>query len=76
MVGEARADGVVEPVAYVVAEPSVTIDPAVLLEHCRRRLPGAQRPRRIVTIASLPRSGTGKVQRSKVADDARLPVAG
>ena len=76
VVGEARADGVVEPVAYVVAEPGVTVDPAVLLEHCRRRLSNAQRPRRFVVIASLPRSGAGKVQRSKVADDARLPAAG
>ena len=52
VVGEERADGMVEPVAYVVAEPGVTVDPAVLLAHCRRRLPGAQRPRRIVVIAS------------------------
>jgi benzoate-CoA ligase len=75
VIGEARPDGLIEPVAYVVAAPGQAIDRDALLEHCRGRLAGFKRPRRIVVLERLRKSGMGKIERSKVSDEASLAVA-
>ena len=39
-----------------------------LLAHCRARLAGYKRPRRLVLCAELPQTASGKVQRRLVAE--------
>lgn len=70
VVGERRPDGLVEPVARVVAVPGHAIGPEALAEHCRARLAGFKRPRRILVVGSLPRTATGKIQRALVREEA------
>jgi O-succinylbenzoic acid--CoA ligase len=48
--------------AFVVGGPGE----AELLEHCRERLPGFKVPKRVVTVASLPRTPSGKVMRAEL----------
>jgi len=52
------SDGVVRPVAFVVA-PSLTA--AQIVAALRERLESVFVPRRVVQVASLPREGTGKL---------------
>ncbi len=70
VVGECRPDGLAEPVARVVAAPGRSVEPEALAEHCRARLAGFKRPRRILVVESLPRTATGKIQRALVREDA------
>lgn len=66
VVGGRRPDGLTEPVARVVAAPGRRIDPEALAEHCRGRLAGFKRPRRIEAVETLPKTATGKIQRALV----------
>ena len=52
------ADGVVRPIAFVVAP---TLSRAALIAALRERLEPAFVPRRVVHVESLPRDGTGKL---------------
>jgi acyl-coenzyme A synthetase/AMP-(fatty) acid ligase len=52
------ADGVVRPVAFVVAP---TLTPAQVIAALRLRLEPVFVPRRVVVVASLPREATGKL---------------
>ena len=45
------------------------------LELCRPRLAGFKRPKRIVLVEVLPRTVTGKIQRSQVRELAADPLA-
>jgi acyl-CoA synthetase (AMP-forming)/AMP-acid ligase II len=56
-------DGLTRPLAYLVAAPGRTIDPEAIVVHCRARLAGYKRPRRLVVVDALPKTTTGKVQR-------------
>jgi benzoate-CoA ligase family protein len=67
VVGE-PVDGLTRPVAFVVPDRGCTIDEAELLELCRVRLAGFKRPRRIVVVAVLPKTATGKIQRNRLRD--------
>ena len=42
-----------------------------LLEHCRERLAGFKRPKRMV-IGELPKTSTGKIRKNELRDQARL----
>ncbi|MDP9234614.1 MAG: hypothetical protein M3P01_08695, partial [Actinomycetota bacterium] len=53
-----------EVVAKVVREPQQPLDPELLRNWARERLAGFKCPRRIEIVASLPRTATGKLQRS------------
>jgi acyl-CoA synthetase (AMP-forming)/AMP-acid ligase II len=53
-----------EVVAKVVREPQQPLDPELLRSWARERLAGFKCPRRIEIVASLPRTATGKLQRS------------
>jgi amino acid adenylation domain-containing protein len=57
-------------VAYVVAEPGVTVDAEPLREHLRRTLPEALIPSAFVSVKSLPLTTSGKLDR------AALPAPG
>jgi benzoate-CoA ligase family protein len=70
VVGAARGDGLVETVACVVPVPAGTIDSEALVEHCRSRLAGFKRPRRVLVLDELPKTATGKIQRGVLRERA------
>lgn len=53
------------PVLAVVAEAGAAPDPAALLAHCRQRL-GLRAPRKVMMVAALPRTRSGKVMRHEL----------
>jgi amino acid adenylation domain-containing protein len=60
-------------VAYIVAEPEPT--PASLREHLGRKLPEYMIPAAFVTLAALPLSPNGKIDRRALPDPSREHVA-
>ncbi|EOD69729.1 type I polyketide synthase [Amycolatopsis vancoresmycina] len=56
------------PVAYVIPGPS-GFDPAALVEQCRERLSAYKVPERIVEVAHIPRTASGKIRRGLLADE-------
>ena len=70
VVGATRTDGLVEAVACVVPVSERTIDAEALAEHCRGRLAGFKRPRRVLVLEELPKTATGKIQRNVVRERA------
>jgi benzoate-CoA ligase family protein len=78
VVGVSR-DGLVKPVACVVATRDHVLDVAELLEFCRIRLAGFKRPREVLVVDELPKTATGKIQRTKVrslAEATQIGVGG
>ncbi|WP_295373188.1 AMP-binding protein [uncultured Pseudacidovorax sp.] len=66
------ADGVVRPVAFVVA-PSV--DAATVIAGLRERVEPVFVPRRVVHVQALPRVGTGKLTRRELREFALAQLA-
>jgi long-chain acyl-CoA synthetase len=72
-VAEAAVSGIPDAVlgeevaAWVVLHPGVATGAGELIAHCRERLAAFKYPRRVTVVASLPRSATGKVLRSRLA---------
>ena len=66
VVGEKDADGITRPIAFVIAAPGQTTDPATLIDWCRDRLAGYKRPKRYEIVTELPKTATGKIQRYKL----------
>ncbi len=64
VVGLPDADGLDKPVAVVVVEPGVL--ESDLVEWCRAGLAHFKTPRRVIFVADLPKTATGKLQRFKV----------
>lgn len=50
-------------VAYVVPVPGAAVSAEAVQAHCRARLAGYKRPRRVEIEAALPRTGSGKVRK-------------
>jgi acyl-CoA synthetase (AMP-forming)/AMP-acid ligase II len=57
--------------AFVVLDESLVLNTAAgeLLGHCRQHLPGYKCPKRIEVISELPKTGIGKVARSRLLHD-------
>ena len=70
VVGSTRADGLVEAVACVVPVAGQELEPGALIEHCRGRLAGFKRPRRVIVLDELPKTATGKIQRGVLRERA------
>ncbi len=51
------------PVAYVVAEPSVTLDAGDLAAFCAAALTKAKRPTAFIIVDQLPRTSVGKIKK-------------
>jgi hypothetical protein len=68
-----QADGVVRPVAFVVAP---TLDAAAVVAALRQRIESVFVPRRVVHVASLPREGTGKLTARALREFALAQLAG
>ena len=67
--GREDPDGLVKPMAHVVARPGVTPHSELALElqrFARTRLAEYKRPRWIEFVAALPTTATGKIQRFKL----------
>nr|AWH12671.1 RmpA1 [Amycolatopsis sp.] len=56
------------PVAYVIPGPS-GFDAGALIERCREQLSAYKVPERIVEVARIPRTASGKVRRGLLADE-------
>jgi long-chain acyl-CoA synthetase len=67
VVGVPHAELGEDVAAFVVLRDGARIDADELIAFCRERLAGYKYPRRITVLASLPRSATGKVLKSKLA---------
>jgi benzoate-CoA ligase family protein len=63
VVGAADPDGLEIVVAFVVPRSGHRIDPGTIDAHCRTRMAGFKRPRRLVETDELPKTPTGKVRR-------------
>jgi hypothetical protein len=68
-----QADGVVRPVAFVVAP---TLGAAEVVAALRQRVESVFVPRRVVHVASLPREGTGKLTARALREFALAQLAG
>jgi benzoate-CoA ligase len=66
IVGAVDDRGITRPVAFVVAKDGVALTGDDVIEHCRSRLAGYKRPRRVMLVDSLPKTATGKIQRYKL----------
>ncbi|MFD6529562.1 benzoate-CoA ligase family protein [Streptomyces sp. NPDC060184] len=63
-------DGLDRPVACVVAVPGQVVRTDELIDFCRARLPSHKCPRRVIVFDALPSTGTGKIQRGRVREQA------
>jgi benzoate-CoA ligase len=69
VVGAADRDGLVKPVAFVVASPGTCCDPALetaLKAHAKASLAAYKYPRRVHFLDTLPKTATGKIERFKL----------
>lgn len=66
IVGQPDEQGVMRPVAFVIAAAGVAASAEVLTAHCRDRLAGYKRPKRYEFVDTLPKTATGKIQRFKL----------
>ena len=55
-------------VAAVVLRPEHRATEAELLTFCRARMAGYKTPKQVVFLASLPRTGSGKIQKRVLRD--------
>ena len=63
VVGARDEQGLETVVAVIVPRPGATIDAAAIEAHCRERTAAFKRPRRVLVVAELPKTATGKVLR-------------
>jgi long-chain acyl-CoA synthetase len=66
VIGAAHAELGEEVVAFATLRPGAIARPEELIEHCRDRLAAYKYPRRVVIVDELPKSGTGKVLKSRL----------
>jgi benzoate-CoA ligase len=68
VVGARNDDGLEEVVAFVVPAAGASPDARALEQHCRERMASFKRPRRILVVAELPKTATGKIRRYALRD--------
>ena len=71
VVGVPDEDGLDKPVAFVVPMPGQTVDEDDLIAFCKLELASFKRPRKVVQVAELPKTATGKIQRFRLREAAR-----
>jgi acyl-CoA synthetase (AMP-forming)/AMP-acid ligase II len=59
-------------VAFVRCEPGQTSSAAEVLEHCRGRIASFKVPRHVFFVEEFPMTSSGKIQKVKLREDARL----
>lgn len=55
------------PVLFCVARPDTALDPAAIIGHCKGRLSAYKVPSEIRFVCEIPRTGSGKIMRFKLA---------
>lgn len=55
------------PVLFVVIQPGTTLEAAVVIDHCRQRLSSYKVPSDVRFVGEIPRTGSGKIMRFKLA---------
>ncbi len=75
VVGAPGSDALIRTVAFVVARPDSKLDLDEVMARCRAELAGYKRPRRIVVVATLPKTATGKVIRAELRREATQVLA-
>jgi len=68
VVGVPDDDGLDKPVAYVVPRPGRHVEEDEVIAFCRAGMAAFKRPRRVIEIDELPKTGTGKIQRYRLRD--------
>jgi acyl-coenzyme A synthetase/AMP-(fatty) acid ligase len=68
VVGLRNSEGLEQVVACVVAAPGAVVDSGELIAFCREALASFKRPRDVLTLEGLPKTATGKIQRSVVRE--------
>jgi fatty-acyl-CoA synthase len=56
------------PKALVVLKPGESLTEAVLIEHCREKLPGFKVPKSVEFFEALPKGGTGKILKRELRE--------
>ena len=54
--------------AVVVLKEGETIDPQTLADFCRQHIAGYKIPRSVELVDALPKTGSGKIQKSLIRD--------
>ncbi len=55
--------------AAVVLRAKSTLSAEVLVSFCKRQLAGFKSPKRVIFLASLPRTGSGKISKKKIREE-------
>jgi benzoate-CoA ligase len=66
VVGQADADDLIKPKAFVVVSAGSDVAAQTLIDHVAGRLAPYKRPRWIEFVDELPKTATGKIQRFKL----------
>jgi acyl-CoA synthetase (AMP-forming)/AMP-acid ligase II len=69
VVGIAHPRWVETPLAVVVTEPGIEVGEDELIEHCRAKLAGYNKPSAVIFTAELPRNAAGKVLKRALRDE-------
>ncbi|MFI5286257.1 MAG: benzoate-CoA ligase family protein [Candidatus Dormibacteria bacterium] len=75
VVGARSGDGLMRAVAFAVPRPGMHLDPEDVLARCRAELAGYKRPRRLIVVAALPKTATGKVIRADLRREAEAMLS-
>jgi benzoate-CoA ligase family protein len=70
VVGALGGDGLMRTVAFAVPRRGVQFDADDVMARCRAELAGYKRPRRLIVVATLPKTATGKVIRADLRREA------
>jgi benzoate-CoA ligase family protein len=76
VIGVPDADGLDKPVAFVVPRPGTHLRSDEVITFCRAGLAAFKRPRAVLEIAELPKTGTGKIQRFRLRELVDASVLG
>jgi fatty-acyl-CoA synthase len=71
---DARLSEVV--VAFVRVEPTHNLSAPEVIDYCRGKIASYKIPRHVVFVDALPMTGSGKVQKGKLREEARGRLAG
>ena len=63
-------------VAFVRVEPTRNLTAPEIIEYCRGKIASSKIPRHVVFVEELPMTGSGKVQKVKLREDAHRRLAG
>ncbi|WP_088346953.1 MULTISPECIES: AMP-binding protein [Rhodomicrobium] len=66
VIGRASPEWGEDVVAFIVAAPGSSVDPAALDSHCREHIARFKRPKHYIALAELPKNNYGKVLKTEL----------